>query len=136
MYYKQIINGINNAIESIPGLPVLFKENTQNKPVDPLTPWMRSTILPSEPTQVSIGYERQMRYIGIIQVDYMVPPNTGSTANNIDVIVNWFNDKDNRFINNDGVDFMILAAWRGTSFTGEKWYQTPIYLRYQFYDGQ
>lgn len=136
MYYKQVINGINNAIQSIPNVPVLFIENKQNKPADPLTPWMRTTLLPSEPTQVTIGYGRQLRYIGIVQLDYMVPLDTGSDIDQVDDIVNWFNAEDNRFINNDGVEFIVLSAWRGTSFAGKSWYQTPIFIRYQFYDGQ
>lgn len=136
MYYKQIIDGINAAIESIPNLPVLFKENKQGKPTDILTPWMRTTLLPAEPTQVTIGYERQLRYVGIVQLDYMTPLDYGSDIAQVDTIVSWFNDKDNRFINNNGIDYTILASWRGTSYAGDKWYQTPIFIRYQVYDGQ
>lgn len=136
MYYESIINGINNAIESIAGVPVLFKENKQNKPADVLTPWMRTTLLPSEPMEVTIGYDRQLRYTGIVQLDYFVPLNYGSTITDVDTIVNWFNNKDNRFININDIEFIVLSSWRGTSIPGDKWYSTPIYIRVQWYDGQ
>ena len=93
--FEQIINAINNALTSIPGLPTLFTENNAGKP-QLLTPWMRSTIIPSEPTQVTIGLDRTLRFTGLVQVDYFIPSNQGSTTANVDVIINWFNDKDTR----------------------------------------
>lgn len=131
--FEQIINAINNALTSIPGLPTLFTENNAGKP-QLLTPWMRSTIIPSEPTQVTIGLDRTLRFTGLVQVDYFIPSNQGSTTANVDVIINWFNDKDNRFITEDGKEITILMAWRGTSTTETDWYRTPIFIRYQTFD--
>ena len=134
MSYTKIINTVNNAVQNLPNAPSnLFVENIQGKPVDVLTPWMRTTLLPSEPVQVTIGYERQLRYTSLIQLDYFQPLNVGSTSDFIDSTVDWFNNKDNRFMENDGFNFTVLSAWRQTSEPTDKWYRTPIMIRVQWY---
>lgn len=130
--FNQIITGINTALVSIPGVPALYKENESAKPAL-LDHWMRTTILPSEPVQVTSGLNRTLSFTGIIQLDYFTPPNTGSAPAMVDTIVNYFNDKDNRFITVDGQEIMVTWCWRGTANTETKWYKTPIFIRYQAY---
>lgn len=129
----KIITGINNAIKSISGLPTLFEENMNGKP-QLLTPWMRTTIIPNEPVQTSIGYDRQLRFTGLIQLDYFQPANTSSDISNVDIIVDWFNNKDNRFITYDGLDILVPLAWRGTGNSATDWYRVPIFIRYETYN--
>ena len=129
----KIITGINSAITSITGMPTLYEENKGGKPTL-LTPWMRTTIIPNEPVQTSYGYDRQLRFTGLIQLDYFQPSNTSSDIANIDTIVDWFNGKDNRFLTSDGLPILIPLAWRGTATSGTDWYKVPIFIRYETYN--
>lgn len=133
MNYSNIINGFNNALRSIPNVPALFTENQQGKPSDVLTPWMRSTMIPSEPIPVTIGYYRQFRFTSVFQIDYFSPLDGGSDIEVIDTIINWFNSADNRFRTEDGTEFIVTAAWRQTAEPMTAWYRTPIMVRVQWY---
>lgn len=131
--YNQIINAINTAASGIANAPTLYTENQADKPAIG-SPYMRTTLLPSEPVPVTSGINRMLSFTGIMQLDYFTPPGTTSTVNMVDTIVEHFNNKDNRFLTETGQEIMITAAWRGTSSTETKWYRTPIFLRYQAYD--
>lgn len=131
--FNQIINAINTAIASVPGVPILYTENQAAKPTL-LTPYMRSTLLPSEPVPVTSGLNRMLSFNGIMQLDYFTPLDTTSAVGGVDTIINFFNNKSNRFLTNTGQEVMITAAWRGTGNTETKWYRVPIFLRYQSYN--
>lgn len=130
---NEVITAVNNALtNSITGLPKLYTDNTTNSKPDLLTPWMRTTILPSEPSQISTGYYRQIQNTGLIQLDYFYPSGQGPVDidNNIDKIIDWFNDKDNRNLTQNGVKILIEWAWRTNDTQGTKWMNARIYIRY------
>lgn len=131
-----MINKINDAVattfRSIPGVPGLQDENSNYKP-ELLTPWARMTNLPAEPSPVTIGYDRQLRFSGLIQLDYFAVSNSSANLSPVSTIVDWFNHKDNRFLNSGGLAVTILAAWRGTGVPDTDWYRVPVYLRYEAY---
>lgn len=132
MIYSPIINAINKQLALVPNAPALQKENKSFKPTL-RTKWMRSTLLPAEPTQVSIGEDRMLRYNGICQVDVFVPADTGSDDTIFDAIVAHFNHKDRRFLNEAGETINIKLAWRGTGITDTDWYRVPVLIRYEMF---
>lgn len=132
MIYSPIINAINKQLKAINGAPVLAEENTSFKPVL-RTPWMRSTLLPSEPVQMSLGDERILRYNGICQVDVFFPVGSGSTSQVVDQIVAHFNSLPVRFLDEAGEKINIKLAWRGVGVNEPEWYKTPIFIRYEMF---
>lgn len=127
---SDIINAINTVIKSIPGVPTLAEENSSYKP-ELLTPWVRSTVLPAEPSQVFNGLNRTLRFSGLIQIDYFAPANTDADIEMIDNIVDYFNHKDNRFLTLDTQELTFLAAWRGVGVPDTDWFRVPVYVRYE-----
>jgi len=127
----QIINHMETQIESMINIPYA-KENQQFKPTLRQS-WCRGTFLPSEPFQISIGQDRQMRIIAIYQLDVYNPATSGSTNQIADNIIDYFNDKNNRFIVIDGESAVIEYAHRLSSTTETDWYVTPIQIRIVYY---
>lgn len=130
---NEIITAVNNALTtSIGNLPTLYMSNSTNSKPPLLTPWMRTTIIPSEPTPVTAGVDRQLQFTGLIQLDYFYPAGQGPTDSNgnIDRIISWFNSKDNRNMTQNGVNILIEWAWRGSDTQGNEWNNARIYIRY------
>lgn len=131
--YDNVINLTNTALESISGVPTLIKENVQGQ-ADLRSDWMRTTLIPSEPLQLSRGDIVLKQYSGLFQIDYFKVKGSGSTSNVIDDIINHFNNYNGRFLGNDEfAQLTVLRAWRGTSTQEDTWYRTPIILRLQWY---
>lgn len=131
--YDNVINLTNTALESISGVPTLIKENVQGQ-ADLRSDWMRTTLIPSEPLQLSRGDIVLKQYSGLFQIDYFKSKGSGSTSNVIDDIINHFNNYNGRFLGNDEfAQLTVLRAWRGTSTQEDTWYRTPIILRLQWY---
>lgn len=129
--YDEIINLTNSALQSIPNLPTLYAENISGAPTM-RDPYMRTTLIPSEPFQISRGSQRLLQYSGLIQVDYFMPKTLGSTNPSVDAIIKYFNSEVNRLLSPD-MQVMVLRAWRGTSTVEDNWYKTPVMLRLQWF---
>ena len=131
MNYATVTNRINSLIEqsTTPKFPTLQKENTSFKPTPP-NAWLRTTILPAEPTYISTGRHRQLRYSGLVQVDSFIAANTTSNDPSVDKLVNLFNDYNNRYSVEDGYAIIIDYAYRGGSSQGTDWYMTPVMVRW------
>lgn len=129
--YDTIINLTNTKLATIPSLPTLYTENTSGSP--PLRdPYMRTTLIPSEPLQITRGSNRTLQYTSLFQIDYFTPKTLGSLNPNIDSIVSFFNSDTNRLLSDD-MQVTVLRAWRGTSTTEDNWYRTPVMLRIQWF---
>lgn len=129
----EILNAVNDVLENtITGLPFLYISNITNVKPPLLTPWMRTTIIPSEPIQISTGYFRELQNTGLIQLDYFYPAGQGpeDSSNNLKTIVDWFNNKDNRNLVNAGVQILIESAWRSTDSQDTTWNAARIFIRY------
>lgn len=134
MNYALVTERINSLIEAStsPKFPVLQKENKSFKP-DPNKPlpWLRTTLLPAEPTYVSAGRNRQLRYSGLVQIDSFIKANSVTDDPSVDSLVSMFNDYQNRyFVDSSGFTIIIDYAYRGASTTGTDWYQTPVLVRW------
>lgn len=132
MIYSPIINAINKQLKGIPNAPTLAEENKTYKPTL-RTKWMRSTLLPAEPTQVTIGIDRMLRYNGVCQVDVFVPADSGSTDTIVDTIVAHFNSQPVRFLDEAGETINIKLAWRGVGTSETDWYRIPVFIRYEMF---
>lgn len=132
MIFSPIITAINKQLALVPNAPTLAKENKVFKPTLRVK-WMRSTLLPAEPTQVTIGEDRMLRYNGVCQVDVFMPADTGSEDALLDAIVSHFNHKDRRFLNEAGEVVNIKLAWRGVGVSETDWYKVPVFIRYEMF---
>lgn len=127
MSYETVYSTLNPLVATITGLPVAV-ENEKYTPQVRTVGWARATLLPSEPVEATIGFDRMLRHNGLYQIDIFTPLNIGRY--NIDPVVAFFNDKTNRFP--DG--FEILHSWRGNAVPDDKWHRTICYVRYQYYE--
>jgi hypothetical protein len=132
MIFSPIINAINKQLKLVPNAPQLAEENKGFKPTL-RTKWMRSTLLPAEPTQITLGQDRMLRYNGVCQVDVFVPATTGSDDALIDAIVAHFNAFERRFLQEAGEQVNIKLAWRGVGTTETDWYRVPVFIRYEMF---
>lgn len=132
MINDKIIAAINKSLSEINGIPTINPENKTYKPTQRVS-WCRTTHLPAEPTQTTIGFDRQIRWGGLYQIDLFFPSNTGAIQPIADAVVAHFNT--NRFIPLDDTNpeevLTIRMAWRGTSAVETDWYRVPVLLRYE-----
>lgn len=118
---------INPIIASLTNLPIVI-ENEPYTPAVRTAGWIRTTDLTSEPFEVTIGWDRMLQQEGIFQIDCMTPLNIGRT-DNIDNLVAYFNNRDNRFY--DGLE--ITYAWKGLALPDEKWHVSTCFFRYKYF---
>lgn len=134
MVENKIIQLINASLATVTNVPVITPENKTYKPTQ-RTPYIRPTILPSEPVQTTIGYDRTVRWTGLYQLDYFYPANTGAESDIAARIVEHFHT--NRFLNDgEGFQVTIVMSWRATANTLTDWYRIPIMLRYETFTQQ
>lgn len=132
--YDTVINETNNALSTIPGVPATFIRENVTGQADLRSDWMRTTLIPSEPLQLSRGDRILKQYSGLMQIDYFKAKGTSSNSLTIDAIVNHFNGYNGRFLGDDSfLQLTVLRAWRGTSTQEDTWYRTPVMLRLQWY---
>ncbi len=131
--YDTVIDLTNDALLTVPGVPNLIRENVQGQ-ADLRSDWMRTTLIPSEPLQLSRGDRVLKQYSALFQIDYFKAKGQASTSTVIDNIINQFNGYNGRFIGTDAfMQLTVLRAWRGTSSQEDTWYRTPVMLRLQWY---
>lgn len=126
----KILDKVVADIDTLTTLDIA-SENRSYKPTS-TQDYIRVTMIPTEPLQVTIGQNRILRYRGIIQVDVVKRQNTGTNDVTVDAIINYFNT--NRFFEtSDSQRFTILAAWRNQGITSQDRYTIPVQLRYETY---
>lgn len=131
--YKTVIDAVNESLKEINNIPIIFEENMTGKPAL-MDPWIRTTIVPSEPTQISRGEDRILQYSSLVQIDIFNPKGSGSTQSNVDDVIHHFNNKLNRYLTNDPeMQLTVLRAWRGTSTIEQNWYKTIVFIRLQWF---
>lgn len=130
--YNTIINEVNDSLKTISNIPTIFEENIDGKP-SLMNPWIRTTIIPSEPIQISKGDDRLLQYSALMQIDVFTPKGSSSTPQIIDDIIAHFNDKNNRNITDDELQLTALRSWRGSSTQEQNWYKTIIFVRLQWF---
>ena len=128
MVNNKIIELIDAELASITDVPVISYENVAYKP-SLRTSYIRTTLLPAEPTQTTIGFDRTLRWNGLYQLDLFVPANVGAQSIVADGIISHFHI--NRFLVDGTFKLTIVNAWRNAARVNTDWYQIPILLRYE-----
>lgn len=132
--YKTVIETVNTSLKSINNIPQIFEENMEGKP-ELLTPWVRTTLIPSEPLQISRGVDRLLQYSALMQIDVFIPKGKGSTSSIVDDIIGHFNDSDNRELTSaDDMQLIVLRSWRGVSSVEQNWYRSTVFVRLQWFN--
>lgn len=90
--YTLIQQLLDARLETVSNLPVLSKENTRKTDGKALTPWVRSSLIPTIPNYTSLGADGLTEFRGLYQVSCFLPlgygPDDGNTL--ADAIVNAF----------------------------------------------
>lgn len=130
--YDEIINAVNTSLRSIPNIPTVVEENTSFSP-SLGQPYVRTTIIPSEPLQISRGDDRLLQYSSLIQIDYFKQLTGGSTEAMVDTIVSHFNNVTNRDLGLPQYEAIVLRTWRNPANKEQNWYRMPVMLRVQWF---
>lgn len=125
--YTSTQSALDGVLRGVSGLPELQLENTRiDRKGRATTPFVRSTLLPREPIQLTIGEGGKNIYGGLYQVDVFYPIDAGKAALNttVDAIVSAFY----RQQLSGGVT--IHLAWSEVGRRDEPFYTVPVFVRW------
>lgn len=97
--------------------------------------WIRSTLLPNETENITLGLNGYQRLSGLYQIDIWTPAdkgiNTGSTL--ADAIVSLFS-KGTVLSNTDGDKINIIKSWREKGPKEPGVYNTPVIVKWEAFN--
>jgi hypothetical protein len=118
-----------NHLKTFPTLPPLQEENTRNIGMTGQT-FVRATLLPAQPRQLSVGQVGKDLRQGLFQIDVFVPQDTGIAAANqlADALVEHFP----RVLALAQGDVIVHTplAWRQTGGRNGVFYQVPVVIQW------
>ena len=127
--FTQIQQLLETELAAIAGLPELTKEGVRKADVN--TTWLRSTLIPATPVNISLGFSGKTEWKGILQVDIFSPEGYGTLALNetVDLILNHFVK---------GLKVSDLLIWRSYKLTNRevqsKFIQTPVIIEWSYFE--
>lgn len=129
---KDIRETLDQVVDTQLDLPVQTA-NIHYKP-KLLTPWARTTLLPSETRNLTLGNQPCVNVNGVFQVDIFYPSGSGTTASETTLhdLLTYFYSNRRIQINNSGQYIQIRTIWENVATTEPDWYQTSISLRYEY----
>lgn len=132
MSYKEIQQELDGQLTSITGLPEVVLENTRFKAMSK-TPFIRSTLLPSQSTVETIGTTGYNKVYGLYQIDIFYPLDGGYEEINddADTIISNFT-KGTSFAITNGT-LRINISWRNSGRKLENFYNIPVLVSWECY---
>lgn len=132
MIYAQIQTSLDAVLAAVAGIPAIQLENTlYNAKGRALTPFARTTLLPTQSTQRSVGVSGKNTYGGLFQIDLFYPLDKGKGTPNImaDAVIAAFN---RRLITTPaGVQLVIQTAWCEAGRADDQYYNLPVVVQWQ-----
>lgn len=119
---------IKSELQSIANIPTNIIQPNESFTPKLGVDWIRLSSSVGEPSQITIGRNRTLRYTGTVQIDVFTKLNTG-TPTIVQDIINHFLTFDNRFLGTTQ-KYEISHAWAGNSIPEDNWNRNIIFLRY------
>lgn len=119
---------IKTELQSIANIPTNIIQPNESFTPKLGVDWIRISSSVGEPSQITIGRNRTLRYTGTVQIDVFTKLNTG-TPTIVQDIINHFLTFDNRFLGTTQ-KYEISHAWTGNSIPEDNWNRNIIFLRY------
>lgn len=126
--YNDIESALKTAVKAV--TPVNQSDNEHYTP-SLLTPWIRTTFLPSETQNLTRGTNPTVRISGIYQVDVVTPSGTGYINTTVNQLLDYFYTNRMLAINNNTV--RVINTWRSVSTQDGDWYITPVTIRWEYF---
>lgn len=132
MSYKEIQQALDGQLTSILGLPEIVLENTRFK-ANSKTPFIRSTLLPSQSSVETIGTTGYNKVFGLYQIDIFYPLDGGyeEINDNADEIISNFQKGTSFTITNSTL--RINISWRNSGRKLENFYNVPVLVSWECY---
>ena len=131
--YNALRTLLDNQLLTTANLPPHSKENTRTA-IAGRTPWCRSTLLPSEPAPLAVGFNAMNQLKGLYQVDLFYPQDYGPAAASITAnsVLALF---PRGIAFTDGTNHIYVdMPWQQTAYTVEQvWYVIPLVIRWSSY---
>jgi hypothetical protein len=133
MNYDAIRKLLDAQVDTVAGLPTRVYENQRYMPTTG-TPWCRSTLLPAEPTAVTIGPNGQNQAKGLFQVDLLYPQSIGTTDANALASLIATALKRGTILVSGSDNVHVEMSWQQTAYAIQQvWYVVPVVIRWSSY---
>lgn len=131
MNYGDIRALLDTQLQTVSNLPSLQTENTRLNPGG--LPFVRSTLLPAEPTPLTVGPNGIDEHQGLYQVDLFYPQDHGvGTPGALAASVLAMFPRG--LILSTGTACMhVKMSWQEVAYQVNNWYVTPITIRWVAY---
>lgn len=97
-----------------------------------LTPWVRTTLLPSESQNLTRGTSPTVRISGLYQIDVVTPAGSGYINTTVNQLLDYFYN--NRMLpTQNSNNVRVINTWRSVSTQDADWYITPVTLRWEYF---
>jgi hypothetical protein len=133
MNYSAIRTLLDAQVDTVTGLPARAYENERYVATTG-TPWCRTTLLPAEPTALTVGPNGQNQAKGLFQVDLLYPQSIGTaTVNALATLITTALKRGT--ILTDGTNNVhVDMSWQQTAYTIQQvWYVVPVVIRWSSY---
>jgi len=136
MSYEYIHNTLNAPLAAIPDVPTIITENEKGflKSDKELSArcgvYLRSTLLPAETVEETIGTCGWNKWHGLFQIDLFYPYGEGTDKSNklIDDIIAAYPQKDRLGDRKEKVH--IRTVWRESAIQQTNFYMVPVVIRW------
>jgi hypothetical protein len=130
--YNDIRALLDTQLLTATGLPELQTENTRLE-VNKRDPFVRSTLLPAEPSDLGVGPNAPIGYKGLYQVDLFYPMgDTASVANTVAHAVQLVLPR-GYMAALDGATVQVDMSWQETATVIDSWYVVPVVVRWSMF---
>lgn len=137
MSYRLIHNILDEHLNSIAGLPNHIKENeigylpSDDDTSSRRTKYCRSTILPIETQQLTVGTDGFDNFQGLYQVDLFFPYGDGSDGTDYMVDLIIANFEAGTHLKKENVVVQVENYFREPGFQGTNFYMVPVVIRWR-----
>jgi hypothetical protein len=128
--YNTIRTLLDTNLKTVVGLPQLATENIRVTTTNAM-PWCRSTLITSEPSPLTVGYDGMNQHKGIYQVDLFYPQDYGTTDVSAisKLVINAF--PRGLTLTDGTTNIHVTMTWQLTAYTVQQaWYAVPVSIRW------
>lgn len=131
MNYEAVRALLDTQLTQVVDLPPVQKENTRFTTGG--TAWCRSTLMPGEPTALSVGLGGLNEHQGLYQVDVFTPQDDGTAEAGLVAAAVQEQFPRGLILNSGGIQIHVRMAWQQPAYQVEDWYALPVVVRWVAY---
>jgi len=135
MNYDNIRTILDTQTKTVTSLPLMSAENVRTNIAGIKDSFVRTTLLPAEPTPLSVSSGGANQYTGLFQIDLFYKTDYGtSDSNSLSSLLQAAFPRGTILTDTNGVRVQIEMCWQQTAYTVQKtWYVVPVIVRWAAY---